>query len=91
MTRSRRAAALLLLSCIPLWGCTVTRSTTTRSETISHAAPEGSEDQGEPVTTKTTTVTSESSGGVVGSAFGLAGSVIAVPFRVGGAFLGAIF
>jgi hypothetical protein len=45
----------------------------------------------ETTVTTTTTETEESSPGIIGSAFGLVGAVIAFPFRVVGGVLDALF
>lgn len=84
-------------------GCASTGQTTTvRTETrreIAREAPAAATpsdapapQQTEQTTTTTTTTTEEASGGgVLSRTFGLIGSIIAFPFRVIGAVLGALF
>lgn len=71
---------------------TVTRPSQTDLSPAATAYSQGTAAPGQETTvTTTTTEEKESSPGVVGSAFGLVGAVIALPFRVVGGVLGAVF
>jgi hypothetical protein len=82
-----------------LVGCAGTQTTTERTETVTEPAAAAnsnvSTDEGaggaKRETTVTTTTEEKSHPGIVRSTVGAVGSVIAAPFRVVGATLGAIF
>jgi hypothetical protein len=83
-----------------LLGCAGTSTTVVKTETVTQpaaAVPDGTESlyQGaapaQRETTVTTTTQEDRPTGILGSAVNLGGAVIAFPFRVVGATLGAIF
>lgn len=89
-----------ILLIVGLIGCASTETTSERTETITRpvdTVPSSSEfvmeDTGatQRETTVTTTTEEKRHPGIIGSTVGVAGAVIAAPFRVVGGVLGAIF
>jgi hypothetical protein len=92
--------SLSLILIAGLMGCASTKTTSERTETITAPAdtvPSDTEfavENAGPTkqeTTVTTTTEEKRHPGIIGSTVGVAGAVIAAPFRVVGGILGAIF
>jgi len=91
---------LSILLIAGLMGCASTQTTSERTETITEpvdTVPGGTEFAVEDAgatrreTTVTTTTEEKRHPGIIGSTVGVAGAVIAAPFRVIGGVLGAVF
>jgi hypothetical protein len=91
---------LSILLIVGIIGCASTQTTSERTETMTRPAdtvPGNSEfvmwDTGatQQETTVTTTTEEKRHPGIIGSTVGVAGAVIAAPFRVVGGVLGAVF
>jgi outer membrane lipoprotein SlyB len=93
-----RFLSILLIA--GLMGCASTQTTSERTETITEpvdTVPSGTEFAVENAgatkreTTVTTTTEEKRHPGIIGSTVGVAGAVVAAPFRVIGGVLGAVF
>ena len=91
---------LSILLIAGLMGCASTQTTSERTETITQpvgTVPSGTELAVENAgatkreTTVTTTTEEKRHPGIIGSTVGVAGAVVAAPFRVIGGVLGAVF
>ena len=91
---------LSILLIAGLMGCASTQTTSERTETVTEpvdTVPSDTEFAAENAgatkrgTTVTTTTEDKRHPGIVGSTLGVAGAVIAAPFRVVGGVFGAIF